>query len=140
MALLCLPLIRHFPSTVTSLTALFFSALMLLNCAHPAERALQGRWYGKSVENFEENTIAAATGWARGTSFEFKGRQLRVTVPAQKTRTGVYELTAIQNRKVKLTVLGTQGEHSEMDLIVDDAESLRWDLGEGRTLVLKKQP
>src|SRR5687768_16111348 len=36
--------------------------LLPLACAHPAERAIEGRWRGTSVENFDEGQVAAATG------------------------------------------------------------------------------
>lgn len=124
--------------TAGALGCLFLLSLVP-GCAHPAERALQGRWYGESVENFESEAVASATGWARGTSFEFRGKNLQVTVPAEKSRNGVYELSAIEERNVTLSVLDSRGEQSEIELIVDDADSIRWVLGEGRTLVLKKQ-
>lgn len=115
-------------------------ALTFFACSHPAERALQGRWYGESVENFDETSLAAATGWARGTIIEIEGKRMKVTVPAQAPRTGVFELAAIEERRVKLNVLDSQGDSSEVDFIVDDTESIRWVLEEGRTVVLKKQP
>jgi hypothetical protein len=90
------------------------------------------------VENFDKEAIAAATAWARGTSFEFEGQKLRVTVPAEKPRTGVYRLTAIEDRQVTITVLDSDGEEDQIDLIVDDAESLRWVLDEGLTLVMTR--
>ena len=116
------------------------ATFILAGCSHPAERALQGRWYGESVENFDAESLAAATGWARGTVIEFEGKRMRVTVPAEPPRSGVFELAAIVDRQVKLNVLDSQGESSEVDFIVDDAESIRWVLEEGRTVVLKKQP
>lgn len=108
-------------------------------CAHPAERALEGKWHGDGVENFALEEMAAATAWARGTSFEFDGPRLTVAVPAEEPRHGTYRLAAIEDRTVKLTVLDGSGEQSELELIVDDKESLRWVLGEGRALVLKRQ-
>ncbi len=121
--------------------ALLFVLLLLLlcSCGHPAERALQGQWLGTSVENFDEETVAAATGWARGTSLEFSGRRIKVTLPAQAPRIGVYELAAIEDRNVVLNVLGSDGESSELELIVDDESSLRWVMGEGRTMVLHRK-
>ena len=108
-------------------------------CAHPAERALAGRWHGDAVENFSLEEMAGATAWARGTSFEFDGPRLTVAVPAEEPRHGTYRLASIEDRTVKLTVLDASGEQSELELIVDDKESLRWVLGEGRALVLKRQ-
>ncbi|HSC89646.1 MAG TPA: hypothetical protein VLC09_20325 [Polyangiaceae bacterium] len=107
-------------------------------CAHPAERALAGRWHGESVENFTLDEMAAATAWARGTSFEFDGPNLTVEVPAEEPRRGTYRLAAIEDRTVKLTVLDSAGEQSELELVVDDKTSLRWMLGDGRALVLKR--
>lgn len=113
--------------------------LVAAACAHPAEKALEGRWLGKSVENFDTDEVAAATGWARGTSFVFEGNHLRVTVPAETPRSGVYRLTAIEDRQVTLSVLDSRGEETQVDLIVDDETSLRWMLGEGRAVVLKRE-
>ena len=111
----------------------------LSGCAHPAERALQGHWQGHSVENFNDGEVAAATGWARGTSFDFSGTHLTISVPAEHPRAGTYRLRAIKDRTVTLAVLGADGSESEMSLIVDDETSLRWQLGEGRTMVLEKR-
>lgn len=120
------------------LTAFGVLSLSLGGCSHPAEKALEGEWYGKSVENFDPAEVAAATGWARGTSFVFTGNRVKVSVPAEKPRSGVFRLSAIEDRQVSLVVLDSQGEESELDLIVDDAESLRWLLGEGRAVVLRR--
>lgn len=108
-------------------------------CGHPAERALQGQWLGSSVENFDPSNVAAATGWARGTSMEFSGRRLKVTLPAQTPKVGVYELASIEDRTVRLNVLSSEGESSELELIVDDEQTLRWVMGEGRTMLLHKK-
>jgi hypothetical protein len=116
------------------------SAFGVTACSHPAEQALQGRWNGQRVENFDAEDVPAATGWARGTSLEFSGTRLRVTVPAEESRAGVYRLSSITDRTVVLDVLDSSGEQSELTLIVDDEQSIRWLLGEGRSLVLKRQP
>lgn len=126
-------------SLVREFVALLFGLVTCVACSHPAERALQGVWLGTAVENFEEQELPAATGWAKGTQFEFQGTRLTVTVPAEGSRHGTYRLNAIQDRHVTLSVLDTEGELSEMELIVDDAENLRWVLEEGRTLLLKRQ-
>ncbi len=124
---------------LTRAVSLVVLLLLHLSCGHPAERALQGKWFGTSVENFDEEAVAAATGWARGTSLEFSGRRLKVTLPARPARVGVYELSSIEDRTVVLSVLGTDGGSSELELIVDDENSLRWVMGEGRTMVLHRE-
>lgn len=84
--------------------------------------------------------MAAATGWARGTTFEFQGARLSITLPAKSRRSGVYELTEIEDRTVTLTVVDGNGEQSELRLTVDDESSMRWMLDEGRAMVLERQP
>lgn len=119
--------------------ALFASLLIAsTGCGHPAERALRGKWLGERVENFDFADVAAATAWARGTSFEFRGERLTVAVPAEEPRTGTYRLAAIQDRTVRLSVLGSTGETNELELIVDDETSLRWVLGDGKTMVMRR--
>jgi hypothetical protein len=105
-----------------ALSASLSFGLHLSGCTHPAERALEGRWVGKSVENFDHEDMAAATGWARGTSFLFEGSHLRVTVPTEVPRSGVYRLTAIENRQVSLMVLDRNGEETELDLVLEKQE------------------
>jgi len=118
--------------------ALLGTLLLSLACAHPAERALEGRWRGTSVENFDDGQVAAATGWARGTELSFRGHRVTVAVPAEEPRTGSYTLEAIDDRKVTLSVLGADGEESSMQVIVDDETTLRWVLSEGRTVLMKR--
>lgn len=70
---------------------------------------------------------------------EFSGRRLKVTLPAQTPKVGVYELGSIEDRTVRLNVLSSEGETSELELIVDDERTLRWVMGEGRTMLLHKK-
>ncbi len=113
--------------------------LFATGCGHPAERAIQGRWLGESVENFDDDEMAAASGWAKGTSFEFSGSTLTVAIPAEEPRTGTYRIAATDERNVRLAVLSSDGEQEELELILDDERNLRWILGEGRALVMHRQ-
>jgi hypothetical protein len=122
----------------TPRVAVLLAPLLSIACAHPAERALEGRWRGASVENFDDAQVAAATGWARGTELSFRGRRVTIAVPAEEPRTGSYALEAIDDRKVTLSVLGADGEQASMQLIVDDERTLRWVLAEGRTVLMKR--
>lgn len=114
-------------------------ALSSVACAHPAERALRGRWLGESVENFDTDELAEATAWARGTALEFGSSRVTVAIPAEESRSGTYALSAIEDRTVRLSVVDTDGVSSELEVIVDDEDHLRWVLGEGRTVVMKKK-
>jgi hypothetical protein len=67
-------------------SGLLLAALMLgvAGCSgHPVQSKLAGRWHGESVENVDGEVLAAATGWAKGASFEFAGSTLTVAIPAE---------------------------------------------------------
>src|SRR6185436_11584825 len=64
---------------------------LLAGCGHPAARALEGRWFGDSVENFDPSDVPLATGWARGASFEFHGGSVTVAIPAEDPRKGRFD-------------------------------------------------
>jgi hypothetical protein len=113
--------------------------LEAVGCAHPAERALAGRWLGEAVENFDQDELAEATAWARGTMLEFKSSHVTVAIPSEESRTGTYVLSSVADRSVKLRVLDLEGQESDLELMVDDEQHLRWVLGEGRAVVMKRE-
>ena len=110
-----------------------------LGCAHPAERALRGRWLGEAVENFDQDELAEATAWARGTMLEFRSSNITVSIPSEESRTGTYVLSSVVDRTVKLRVLDLEGQESDMEVVVDDEDHLRWLLGDGRSVVMKHE-
>ena len=61
-------------------------------CGHPVQNKLEGRWVGDSVENFDDQHVAVATGWAKGASFEFSGSTLTVAIPAEDPRSASYKI------------------------------------------------
>src|SRR6478609_10054683 len=81
-------------------------------CGHPVQRQLEGRWLGESVENFQDSQLAAATGWARGLSFEFAGSNATVAVPAEEPRTGRYQVAAVHETDVRLSFTTKEGKTS----------------------------
>ena len=70
-------------------TAVLATIAGATGCAHPMQRKLEGRWLGDSVENFDSELVAAATGWAKGTSMEFSGSNMTVAVPAEEPTPGI---------------------------------------------------
>ncbi len=116
-----------------------FLGVALLGCGHPLERKLEGRWLGQSVENFDDRDMAAATGWAKGLLFEFAGPSLTVSIPAEEPRTGRYHVASVHHNDVRLTVERKDQKPDTVVLKLDDEQSLRWMLGEGRSVVLRKE-
>jgi len=116
----------------------FLAIGCLVGCGHPVKRQLEGRWFGDSVENVGPSQLAAATGWARGASFEFSGDQLTVVVPAEEPRTGSYQVASARAGDVSLDVRRADGADYKLDLRMDGAHSLRWLLPEGRAVVMRR--
>jgi len=108
-------------------------------CGHPVKRQLEGRWFGESVENFEQRELPAATGWARGVSFEFAGENLTVSVPAEEPRTAPYQVASVQRNDVRLSVQRPTGEKESVRFRLDDERSIRWMLDEHHAVVLRRE-
>ena len=99
---------------------------------------LEGRWEGDSVENFDDELVAAATGWAKGTSMEFSGSEVTVRVPAEEPRTGRYRVERVRNRDVTLAVGRKDGSEDRVHFKLDSDHSLRWMLDDSRAVVLRR--
>jgi len=102
------------------------------------QRSLEGRWLGETVENFQDSQLAAATGWARGLSFEFAGSTVTVAVPAEEARTGKYQVTSVHESDVRLAFTSKEGKTSSALFKLDNDHSIRWMLGESRSVVLRR--
>ncbi|HVY31708.1 MAG TPA: hypothetical protein VHB79_34470 [Polyangiaceae bacterium] len=107
-------------------------------CGHPVQRSLEGRWLGESVENFQDSQLAAATGWARGLSFEFAGSTATVAIPAEEARTGKYAVSSVHESDVRLAFTSKDGKTSTALFKLDNDHSIRWMLGQGRAVVLRR--
>ncbi len=123
-------------------------------CGHPIQRKLEGRWIGEGVENFDDRVAAPATGWAKGTSFEFAGSMLTIAIPAEEPRTGQYKVVSVHQNDVALAIIPkdapkaalAKGEPSDdqapephkLRLKLDDERSMRWMLGDGRAVLLRR--
>ena len=109
-----------------------------VGCGHPVQRSLEGRWLGEAVENFQDSQLAAATGWARGLSFEFAGSNVTVAVPAEEARTGRYQVSSVHEADVRLAFTAKDGKTSTALFKLDNDRSIRWMLGDGRSVVLRR--
>jgi hypothetical protein len=127
-------------TTLRGLTFLPMLPLLVISsgCGHPVQRSLEGRWLGEAVENFQDSQLAAATGWARGLSFEFAGSSVTVAVPAEEPRSGRYKVSSVHESDVRLSVTTKDGKSTPVVLKLDSDHSMRWMLGQGRSVVLRR--
>ena len=120
------------------LVALLPTLAISTGCGHPVQRSLEGRWLGEAVENFQDSQLAAATGWARGLSFEFAGSSVTVAIPAEESRTGRYAVSSVHESDVRLAFTAKDGKTSSALFKLDNDHSMRWMLGQGRAVVLRR--
>jgi hypothetical protein len=103
----------------------------------PRDR-LQGRWLGDTIENVPAAQIAKTTGWVKGTAIEFSGSRVTVTIPAESPRTGAFKVSHVEGENVVVSFLRPEGGHDEAEFRFAGEKTLRWNIGDGREIVLQK--
>jgi hypothetical protein len=115
------------------------ACVSLSGCGHPVQNKLEGRWVGESVENFDDQHVAVATGWAKGASFEFSGSALTVAIPAEDPRSATYKVASVRENTVDLAVKRKDGAIDKLRLKLDSEHSMRWVLGDERAIVMRRE-
>lgn len=115
------------------------SPLVVTGCGNSAARALSGRWLGDSVENFDQPDVPVATGWARGTSFEFSGSSVTVAIPAEDPRRGHFEVESAHDDTIVVAFRDEKGKIDHARFTLDGDRYLKWNLDDRRRLVLRKE-
>ena len=110
----------------------------LAACGHPMQRRLQGRWLGEAVDNVDPALMAAATGWAKGTSFEFTGDRLTVIIPAEEPKSGTYSIGSVRDDRIAIQAKRLDGTLDAVELRLDDDHSLQWLLPNGAAIRMRK--
>ena len=113
-------------------------ALCTIGCGHPIEKQLEGRWHGEGVENVDHAIVAVATGWAKGTTMEFAGSTVTITIPAEDPRSAEYEVVSVEGSEVNLAIK-SKSSTDKARLYIDDEASMRWDIGGGRAVLMKRE-
>lgn len=127
-----------FPRSIKVVLLVTLGVASLGGCGHPAQRKLQGRWFGERIESLASDDLSAATGWVKGTSFLFKGEQMTVEIPAEAPRSGKFEVLAYRDGKITVSVQRQDGINDRVNLKLDDDRSMRWLLPEGRAIVMRR--
>ena len=131
---------RSFTASKGAITGLLLLlASGVTGCGHPVQKKLEGRWLGDSVENFDDDVVASATGWAKGASMEFAGSTVTVTIPAEEPRSGKYKVVSVHEGDVELAISRRDGAVDKVRFKLDDERSMRWVLDDGRAVVLRRE-
>ncbi len=111
---------------------------VVTGCEKTPKDKLQGRWLGEGLENVPEAQSAKALGWVKGTAFEFSGGKVTVTIPAESPRTGTFRIGKVEGDRVSLSFLREEGGKDEAIFRFVGENSLRWELGAGREVLLTR--
>jgi len=128
------------------LSLLFVSVSMAAGCGRSPADKLAGKWVGDRIDNVSADDVARATGWVKGTSFEFAGDKVTVTIPAESARKGTFKVAKADGDKMTLAITRTDDvtkapstESATPDLAsltMLDPKTMRWDIGDSREIVL----
>jgi len=110
---------------------------LVAGCAKKPEEKLKGKWVGERIENVTFEQILTATGWVRGMTMELDGKTMTVSVPNEAPRSGTYAVERAEKDALVLNVPRPDGFGTDqMKLSFVDDNTLRWDIGESRDIVL----
>ncbi|WP_437831892.1 hypothetical protein [Sorangium sp. So ce1153] len=118
--------------------ALSMALTAVTGCSKTPRDRLQGRWYGDSIENAPVDQLTKATGWVKGTAIEFNGSKVTVTLPAETPRSGTFKVTKSDGDQVTVGFLRPEGGLDEAQFRFATDQTLHWDIGAGRAIVLAK--
>lgn len=107
-------------------------------CSRTPKDRLQGRWLGETVENVPVQHLAKAMGWVKGTALEFSGTKATVMIPAESPRTGTFRVTDSEGDKVTVSFLREEGGRDEAEFQFVGEGQLRWNIGDGRQILMVK--
>lgn len=108
-------------------------------CKSTPKERLEGKWVGERADNFRPDQAGRVDGWVSGTSFEFQGSRVTVSIPAETPRQGTYKLAAVGEEELRITFMRAHGTQDQATFFFEGDDRLRWMLGDGRSIVFKKQ-
>ena len=122
--------------------ALALALALVLSAAAGCEKTpkdrLQGRWLGESIENVPASQLPKATDWVKGTAIEFTGNKVTVTIPAESPRSGQFKVSKVEGDQMLVSFLREEGGRDEAEMRLVNEDTLRWNIGQGREVVLTK--
>jgi hypothetical protein len=106
-------------------------------CAKSPKDRLQGKWLGESISNIDAEQGAEVSAWVKGTSLEFSGERMTVTIPAEQPRSGEFKVAKVDGSKLTVAVTREGGSDTALLVLADDG-SLQWDVGDGRAITMAR--
>lgn len=113
-------------------------AIPAAGCTASPKDRLQGKWVGERVDSFRSDQAKRAEGWAGATMLEFDGSRVTVTIPAESPRQGTFTIARASKDEVAVQFLRPHGSHDLVTFRWEGDDHLRWLLGDGRSVLMKK--
>jgi hypothetical protein len=124
------------PPTVLALLPLVIACA---GCGKSPKERLSGKWVGDRIENAAPDQATQALAWVKATTWELSGDKITISLPAEPPRSGAYKVAKVDGDKMKLAVARPDGQSiDEVTVQLDGAKTLRWSIGEERTIVFAR--
>jgi hypothetical protein len=118
-------------------TLVFVTFILVAGCGKNPEERLAGKWVGDRIDNVSADQVARATGWVKGTTFEFAGDKLTVSLPAESPRKGTFKVSRVDGDKMVVSIARPDTPtYDEATLTMHGDKSMSWGLGQGREVLL----
>jgi hypothetical protein len=139
-----IPMPHRALAKISLFSLVLVSLAMAVGCGKsPADR-LAGKWVGDRIDNVSADDVARATGWVKGTSFEFAGDKVTVTIPAEPARKGTFKVAKAEGEKMTLAVTHSDDAAKSpasptpdlATMTMLNEKTMSWDIGDSREIVL----
>jgi hypothetical protein len=117
---------------------ILFALPGLTGCENTPKQRIQGKWVGERAEHFPASQADRAQGWVSGSSFEFDGSRVTVTIPAERPRQGTFKIKQATEAGLQLAFLRPHGTSDDVAFQFEGEGQLRWLLGDGRSILMRK--
>ena len=115
----------------------FVMFFLAVGCGKSPEDTLSGKWVGDRIDNVSADQVARATGWVKGTTFEFSGDKVTVSLPAESPRKGTFKVSRVDGDRMVLSIARPNSQtYDETTLTMRSDKSMSWDIGQGREVLL----
>src|SRR5262245_10692299 len=115
----------------------FVMFFLVVGCGKSPEERLSGKWVGDRIDNVSADQVARATGWVKGTTFEFSGDKVTVSLPTESPRKGTFKVSRVDGDKLVVSIARPNSPtYDETTLTMRDDKSMSWDIGQGREVLL----
>jgi hypothetical protein len=107
-------------------------------CERSPRERLQGRWKGVTLESAHP-AKGRAEGWVKGTSLEFSGNKVTVSLPTESPRSGTFKVAKIEGNKMSVLFKRPEGGEDLAQFRFSDDGKLVWEMGQGEMVLVRTE-